>query len=418
MPIIGRDFNPGAHEKLYYLKKTIEEQFPGLWNPVEACLSVTALLLLKEVSNCFMLVFVGAPSSRKTTVLNWFEDLTFTYLSDDFTPSSFVSHYAGSTEEKLSKNVDLLPRIKGKVLLTPELLPIFKAPAETLTRNLGIIVRVLDGQGYSSDSGVYGHRGYKGDYIFHWLGCIAVVPHHIWNILGNMGPRIYFYAFPKEAKKDAAELAKELMENYKIKTSTCKKAVHSFLKFLWNSNNSRIEKWEKERDHPSACEDIANFAMLLCRLRGSIEIQHIQEDGEDLKFTYKQPVIEEPHRANQVLYNLARGHAITLGRRYITKEDIPLIAKTALDSANTDRAKLFQILIENNGTATTKQFADKLNCSVTMALQTMTTLEILGLIDISENSSGKQGGRPMKTAVLKPEFQWVLKKEFSRIFKN
>jgi predicted transcriptional regulator len=422
MPIIGKDFHPGMEQKIYNLKKTIEEQFPGLWKPTEACLSVLAQLLIKDVSNCFLLVFVGAPASRKTTVLQWFAGIDLTYRSDDFTPSSFVSHYAGATEEKLAE-IDLLPRIKGKVLLTPELLPIFDAPYETLMRNMGIITRILDGQGYTSDSGVHGQRGYKGfegDYVFHWLGAIALVPHRIWSLLGNMGPRIYFYQFPKEEEKEAKELAKELQDDFTNKTKICRNAVHNFISYLWN-NYSQIGKWEKEKDYSSALEAIANLAMLLAKLRGNIEYQHVDEpgeNGEESRETYTQPIIEEPHRANQVLYNLARGHALLYGRKFITDADIPLVTKIALNSANTDRVKLFEILLDNNGTATTKQFEERLDCSANMAIRTMTTLKILGLIDISKDNPGEKGGRPMKIAVLKPKFQWVLKQEFKALLKE
>ncbi len=417
MPILGRDFKPGAEEKIYYLKKKIEEQFPGLWKPTEACLSVVSQLLISDIVNCLLLVLVGVPASRKTTVLKWFSDTPVTYCSDDFTPSAFVSHYASATEKDLSK-IDLLPRIKGKVLIVAELLPIFDAPYETLMHNMAIITRLLDGQGYTSDSGVHGRRGYtgaEGEYVFHWLGAIAFVPHHMWKLVGNMGPRIYFYLFPKEAEKDAKELAKELQENYKEKTTICKNAVHSYISYLLNSYPTKIE-WEKEKDSSSACEMISNFALLLCRLRGNVEIHHL-DDSDEESLNYKQPIVEAPHRANQVLYNYARGHAVLYGRRHITNEDVPLVAKIALNSANTDRVRLFEILISNNGKATTKELKEQLNCSANMAIQTMMALKVLGLIEIKQATSGKQGGRPMKIASIKPEFNWILRREFKEIFK-
>jgi hypothetical protein len=418
LPIVGRDFNPGIGEKLYYLKKTIEEHFPGLWKPTEACLSVIALLLISDIVNCFLLVIVGPPACRKTTVLKWFSDTQFTYSSDDFTPSSFVSHFASADEKELAK-IDLLPRIKGKVLITAELLPIFDAPYETLMHNMAIITRLLDGQGYTSDSGVHGRRGYtgaEGEYVFHWLGAIAFVPHHLWKLLGNMGPRIYFYQFPKEVEKDAKELAKELQEDYKKKTTICKNAVHSYMNYLFNCHPTKIE-WQKEKDSSSACEMISNFALLLCRLRGNVEIGHLNESDEE-SLNYKQPIVEAPHRANQVLYNYARGHAVLNGRRHITSEDVILAAKVALNSANTDRVRLFEILINSNGIATTKQLKEQLNCSTPTTIQTMMALKILGLIEIKQTTSGKQGGRPMKIASIKPIFSWILRPEFKEIFKT
>lgn len=408
MPILGRDYHDGAEKRLFQVQKVIEREFPGLWNATETCLSVTAQLKIADVANCLLLIFVGAPSSRKTTMLSWFDGLDITYRSDGFSPASFVSHFAGASKKRLAE-IDLLPRVKNKILLTPELLTTFNAPFETLNHNMGILTRVLDGQGYTSDSGVHGQRGYKGfegDYVFHWLGGIAYVPSRIWGLLGNMGSRVYFYLFPKEKEKTPEELAKELSEDFPAKSKACRNAIHSFVKDLWEKYPTKV-KWRKDKDSPDALANISRHAQLLSKLRGNIEYQRINESSEESE-TYTQPIIEEPHRANQVLYNLARGHALLHGRKYITKDDLPIIRKVALNSARTDRIKLFDILLDNKGLASSKTLAECLDCSRTMALRTMKSLRILGIIDIIKADSGAKGGRPMLVAKLKPEYQWVL----------
>jgi hypothetical protein len=51
------------------------------------------------------------------------------------------------------------------------------------------------------------------------------------------------------------------------------------------------------------------------------------------EYSYEQPIIENPSRANIILYNIARAHALEiLGRNYITKEGIPIIIKIALST--------------------------------------------------------------------------------------
>jgi hypothetical protein len=42
---------------------------------------------------------------------------------DDFTPASFVSHAANRKKSQL-ESIDLLPRVKDKVMLTKELAPL------------------------------------------------------------------------------------------------------------------------------------------------------------------------------------------------------------------------------------------------------------------------------------------------------
>jgi hypothetical protein len=54
------------------------------------------------------------------------------------------------------KKIDLLPKIRNKLFLTPELSPMFSVKDDDLNEILGILTRVADGQGYESDSGVQG----------------------------------------------------------------------------------------------------------------------------------------------------------------------------------------------------------------------------------------------------------------------
>jgi predicted transcriptional regulator len=418
MPIIGLDLQPGLALQTSRLKLIIEKEFPGIFQPTEVCLNVIAQLRIKDIANCTFLTFIGSPASRKTTMLSWFHGLDVSYYSDDFSPNSFVSHYAGATEEKL-KEIDLLPRIVGKVLITPELMPVYSAPYEELNKTLGIITKILDGQGYSRDSGVHGQRGYKGvegDFVFHWLAGIAFVPNRLWRIFGNMGTRAYYCTMPETKIKTSEELAKESKENFMLKSKICRNAVHAFISNLWNTYREPVE-WEKEKDDEQTLDNIAKLSLLLSSLRGNIEYQH-EDEEESGHETYTQPVIEQPHRANQVLYNIARGHALSYGRKYVERADLPVITKVALNSARTDRVKLFELIIDKNGRVTSKEFAEYLNVSRNIALRTMTSLKILGLVDLEKENPGATGGKPMYYARLEDRFKWFISREFRSLWKG
>jgi hypothetical protein len=108
------------------------------------------------------------------------------YVTDNFTPASFVSQAANVKTEKLPK-VDLLPRIRHKLLVTPELAPIFHGKEADLTRTFAILTRVLDGDGLRTDSGTYGSRGYRGDYLFAWLGCTTPFDAIVWRVMAHCG---------------------------------------------------------------------------------------------------------------------------------------------------------------------------------------------------------------------------------------
>jgi hypothetical protein len=81
----------------------------------------------------------------------------------------------------------MLPNMKNRLFLTPELAPTFTVKEENLMNNLGIITRIADGQGYKSNSGAHGQRGYDENIMFTWLGAVVDIPHKVYKMLGNLG---------------------------------------------------------------------------------------------------------------------------------------------------------------------------------------------------------------------------------------
>ncbi len=53
--------------------------------------------------------------------------------------------------------------------MTKELAPIFRGREEELKENFSTLISVLDGKGFTSDTGMRGQRGYKDIIIFNWL---------------------------------------------------------------------------------------------------------------------------------------------------------------------------------------------------------------------------------------------------------
>lgn len=64
-----------------------------------------------------------------------------------------MSHSTAVSSKEQLKQIDMLPKIKDKLFLTPELSPMFSAKDEDLIQILGIITRIADGQGLMTDSG-------------------------------------------------------------------------------------------------------------------------------------------------------------------------------------------------------------------------------------------------------------------------
>ena len=85
---------------------------------------------------------------------------------------AWVTHTTSVKSEEELALIDMLPKIKDHQFLTPELATLFSLNEDDLRLALSKITRIADGHGFSSDSGVYGHRGY-GDVMFVWLGGVV-----------------------------------------------------------------------------------------------------------------------------------------------------------------------------------------------------------------------------------------------------
>lgn len=400
--------------ELEHCRKQIELNFPGRFSILEICLSVKIQQKIYGVTQVLAIILMAQPGSRKSTVLEIVNCLPGCYLSDSFTPKSFVSHSANTTKDKLGE-VDLLPRIRHKTLITPELAPLFSGNPDQLIEYFGMLTRILDGRGYQSDSGVHGQRGYSGDYSFAWLGAVVDIPRRVWKVLGNLGPKIYFLRLPPDPDSTAekhAKIKKNLKgDPYNSKLEASKEATTRFWEYAENrpgQDSNRKIVWDKERDDSSTVDRIIDLAQLLAKLRASVPTWHTSDSGGS-NYNYETPVIEDPERASHALYNLARGHALLYGRNYITNDDLGVVISVSLSSASKERIELFRLLIDNKGKLDTEQFMELAQVSRATALKEMEHMKIIGLADKQEE---EKNTKPVMTVKLKPEYDWFLGSEF------
>jgi hypothetical protein len=403
---------------------------------MEFCLSVKSIINIQDFTLPFMGVLIAAPSSMKTMVIQLFRKYLHTFYTDSFTPSSLVSHNSAKTEEELQK-VDMLPKLKNKLVLTPELAPIITAKEDDLQKVMGIITRLLDGHGLENDSGVHGHRKY-GDTMFVWLGAAVEIPPRVWKLLGTLGHKIYFIrpALRKKSIQDLIKIAKS--NNFSSVKKEIEDALLDYLrtfdaapdidgKIKVQNGIVKVE-WNEEIEEEQAASigHIAQLANLLAPLRGTVYVsesrysnrknysnapnqqQPQQIEGQDYDTDF--PTIEDPSRAVILLRNIAIGHAVSQGRNRINLEDIPIVIKVALSTAPVRRVKVLDLLIKSgNGELSTSQITGQLSISQPIATRTMREFNALGIVDIS--AIGNYDNSELKIT-LKPEFEWFRGKEF------
>lgn len=332
------------------VRQTVEWHYPHLWPAVEAGLAVCATLLLKDNANPTALIYIGPASAGKTTVASMFDEPalegetlgrgTLVYRSDQFSAAAFVSQSATTAKEDLG-GVDLLPRIRHKVLLTPDLVTMFRGKDETLTERFSIITRVLDGHGLTRDSGTHGQRGYTGDYLFAWLGCTTPFTDNVWRVMATLGSRLFFFSLDSVSDPTENDLVKSMTSSVPSQQAVkdCQQQVQRFLKTLFEKHGGiRSVRWSQRNTPKDVAHTMARLAMLIAIMRTQVDQT---EEGPAQK--------ESAYRALAVLHNIAQGHALLSGRLRLSREELPLIARIALSSMPVQRRAVLEAFAKHAG---------------------------------------------------------------------
>lgn len=395
-------------EKYGKLRGVIQRHMPDIWSGLEFELSILRILDIEGCTLPFIGIILGRPSSYKTVIISLLKKWHSTFYTDNFTARSFVSHSTAVNSPEELEEIDLLPKLRNKLFLTPELSPMFTTKEEDLIQLLGIITRVADGHGYVSDSGAHGHRGYDEDIMFTWAGAAVDIPYKVYKILGNLGAKLYFFRMEfKDETTDQLLNYATVGDEFNDKVLDVQNALFDYLKWfeICPVMTPKI-KWDRPNDSRNALKYIVMMADLLSYLRCVAQVWETHDSqGSDYAYSISQR--EVPRRAVTCLSNLSRGHALQTGRNYITLDDIPMIIKTALDTAPIERVSLFSLLIANNGKLTTNEILQSLNVSRPTALRTMAELKAIGLVDVEDfREEGKNNFS--RRIVLKPRFNWFL----------
>ncbi len=337
--------SPSAAEIL----SRMEMRFPGTRGVLHACLALHGYLCFSGAIRPCALFIVGAGSSGKTLVLRMFLPLPgesgldpFIYRCDSFTPASFVSRAANIKPERLSE-IDLLPKLENKVLITKELAPVFRGKDEDLTQTFAILTSILDGDGYMVAGGSVGTRGYSDDIFFCWLGATTPFSPRTWRTMASLGPRILFYA--TVAQEPSIEDLVKCQEEDSQEEQAMRLEMNLFLKHFFGTHPPRSVPLKHVECSKAAAKVIANYARFIARLRAGLSLRE-SDDKTPAEARYAPPEKEHEFRLAKTLNVLARGSALVLGRRVVTDEDLVLLQHIASSSAPEVRRKVAVALIE------------------------------------------------------------------------
>jgi hypothetical protein len=396
-------------EKYNNLQDRVRNTMPEIWPGLEFELSVMQILKIQGNTLPFIGIILGRPSSYKTVIIELVKGYPNTFYTDYFTAKSFVSHSTSVDSPEELEQIDMIPKIMNNLFLTPELSPMFSAKEEDLHQILGIMTRLADGEGYASDSGAHGHRGYENGVMFTWIGAAVDIPYKVYRILSNLGAKIYFYRtnFKEESSEELLEYAKESHE-FNIRNQQIKIVLYDYLKWLdvgYDLFKSDLA-WDHKKNDESALRYIVEAADLLSYLRCVAKVWETH-DTQGSEYAYSVSQREVPRRAITALTNLAKGHALLEGRNYITLDDIALLLKTAMDTAQIERVSMFSLLLAHGGVLTATQVMESLNISRPTAHRTMAEFKAIGLTREEEYHEPGQNNISERM-ILNPRFNWFL----------
>lgn len=347
---------------------------------VKAGLATIATLALKENNQPVTLIYVGPSGSGKTldcsllTPDNDHEELRQHIIRvDKFTPKSFVSHAANVKANQLS-NIDLLPKIENRCLITKELAPLFRGNKDDLQENFSILISVLDGRGYVSSSGVRGTRGYDRELTFSWLGATTPFTNEVHRLMAQLGTRLVFYNTEVENKstEDLLEFAKK--GSHSDAEQESRHVCNEFLKRFFVRNELKSIEESVFNFPEEFLRDLVRYAQLMCFLRAGFSMKKGRDETR-----YSKPDREVPYRAITILKSIAYGSALIHGRPSINEFDLEQIQHIAYSSMPEQRRLIFQALVRNDGSLTVRETMEKVGMSRPTALHYMEELAHLGV---------------------------------------
>jgi hypothetical protein len=387
-----KESDPSRQVTLRDVKDTVREEFDrATWEATEALLSAHATLLIDNKSGGVGLMLVGPSSSGKTTVLSFFDNIEEQfYRSDELTPASFVSHDSSKSSDRLSE-IDLLPRVARKSLVARDMSTWFSGDQDQVSKRMSTMTYLLDGNGYTRDSGSHGRRGYEGDeYRFNLFGATTPLKPRAWQVMGNVGNRLLFHE--KRGATDLGSVIDDIVDGseYSIKVNRCREAIYAYLKQLWADTDGFGGVEWKTGANGQIKQVLKSLVRIVRRARASSNDDEFHPEGG--------------HRIGSALYDVARGHALLDGRDQVIMSDLHVCARIALSTMPAKRRPVIQALLNpaSSGTLTANEVESLTGVSRPTALDRMDELVTLGFAVPKEQDDG----RNPKVIEVRPEYRW------------
>ncbi len=376
---------------IHPVEAAFKKYYPALLPTLKVALAVCIGLVFKEKTKPLSLILENPSGRGKSTVIESFFPVEakafakmkdYVYRSDAFTPKSFVTSAANLSEAN-RKQIDLLPKLKNKYLLTKELAPIFRGQEKDLIEMFKILIPVLDGKGFVTNTGL-ASRGYSEAIVFNWLGATTPLPRKAFKTMNQLGTRLLFYETPIVDFQEGDLIAYAKRNDVSDAAAKCNRAVNRFVIEFYRRYPHGSVSFNSIAITDQRIEKLVKLARFLVEARA--EVVYERDNG-----TYKPVGVkpsEGPHKVINYFKEIACALALIHERRAVNDDDMAQIRHIAISSTPDNLRPLIWELAAK-GEFTTKRGAELCQMSdTTISERYSKELELLGIIEPPNSRSG------------------------------
>jgi len=377
--------------------RTIAKYFPDRILELDILVAICASFFIRDISQPMALFLLGNPSSGKSTLLEMVKELPVILWRDNLTSAALLS-----ASPNIAPEDQLLHQLEGKVLTIPEFAPLANnAQAKQIMPDF---TRLLDGNAFVRHTG-NGVIGTTEAQRFNMLGAMVRVSPKLWELFGNMGPRLVFLRLPDRQQsldQTVTRLTKlSSKRSYTEKLEVVRKIVLAFYENIAKYYPDGVT-WNKEADDKETIQQIAKLAVLVTKMRAIIPKENRQYVGK--------PQIEDPTRIYMTLLGICKCVAFIRGRTHITAEELAVAYRIAIDSVPEERSGVLLALIDNDGTISTKEYAKITGVSRGTVYTRFDHMERLGICQYTQKSVKT---KPADAIQLTDEWMWMSDEDIS-----
>jgi hypothetical protein len=369
----------------------MSKYFPDRALELDILVAICASFFVKDITQPIALFLLGNPSSGKSTLLEIIKELPVILWRDNLTSAALLSAAPNVEPED-----QLLHQLEGKVLTMPEFAPM--ANNKQAKQLMPDFTRLLDGNSFVRHSG-YGVIGTTKAQRFNMIGAMVHVSPKLWELFGNMGPRLVFLRLPDREQsldKTVTRLTKLSSDrSYTEKLEVARKIVLAFYENITKFYPNGIT-WNKTDDDAETLDQIAKLAVLVTKMRAVLPKQNQKYEGK--------PLVEDPTRIYMTLYGIVKCYAFIRGRTHVSPNELAVAFRIATDSVPTERASVLHALINNHGSITSKKYSNLVEVSSTTTYTRFDEMVRLGICEYAEKSSKT---KPLDAIVLKDDWLWL-----------